>query len=72
MPPFGPIRRRELVSALRAFGFSGPYSGGRHQYMQRGELVLALPNPHRAEIGVGLLAVILRQAGITRREWERR
>lgn len=40
--------------------------------MQRGELVLALPNPHRAEIGVGLLAVILRQAGITRREWERR
>ncbi|MBI5434015.1 MAG: type II toxin-antitoxin system HicA family toxin [Planctomycetes bacterium] len=72
MPPFGPIRRRELIAALRAFGFSGPYSGGRHQYMQRGELVLAIPNPHRSEISVGLLAILLRQAGITRREWERR
>jgi hypothetical protein len=39
--------------------------------MVRGNTVLTIPNPHRGDIGVGLLAVIVRQAGITRREWER-
>jgi hypothetical protein len=39
--------------------------------MVRGELVLTIPNPHRSAIGVGLLAEILRQAGISRRQWER-
>ena len=39
--------------------------------MTRGEVVVAIRNPHRGDIGVGLLAVILREAGVTRREWER-
>ena len=72
MPPFRALRRRELVAALRSFGFRGPFSGGRHAFMQRGDLVLTIPNPHRGVIGVGLLALELRQAGITRREWEQR
>ena len=38
--------------------------------MVRGELVVTIPNPHRGDIGVGLLAVILKQAGVTRPEWE--
>ena len=71
MPKFGPIRRKELIAALRKLGFHGPYSGGRHQFMQRNELVLTIPNPHRGEIGPTLLKLILRQAGITRADWER-
>ncbi|HFD40088.1 MAG TPA: type II toxin-antitoxin system HicA family toxin [Anaerolineae bacterium] len=71
MPPFGPIKRRELVRSLRALGFKGPYVGGKHQYMVKGQLKLALPNPHQSEIGRGLLARILRQANIDRDEWER-
>jgi predicted RNA binding protein YcfA (HicA-like mRNA interferase family) len=59
------------VGALRRAGFTGPYSGGRHEFMQHGDLVLTIPNPHRGDISVGLLTVILRQAGISRREWER-
>ena len=71
MPPFGPVRRRELIAALKRLGFSGPYSGGKHEFMQRDKLVLTIPNPHRGDIGVKLLAILLRQAGISRREWER-
>lgn len=71
MPAWGPLSRRELISALRRLGFSGPFSGGRHQFMSRGDLVLAIPNPHRGDIGLSLLKLILRQAGITRADWER-
>jgi hypothetical protein len=34
--------------------------------MQKGDLVLAIPNPGRGDIRITLLKVILRQAGITR------
>ncbi|NEN91452.1 MAG: hypothetical protein F6K48_22115 [Okeania sp. SIO3H1] len=34
MPVFGPISRRELVATLKAAGFSGPYSGGKHQFIK--------------------------------------
>jgi predicted RNA binding protein YcfA (HicA-like mRNA interferase family) len=71
MPSFGPIDRRELIACLRALGFKGPFSGGRHEFMQRGEVVLTIPNPHRGDIGPKLLAILLRQAGISRKEWER-
>ena len=70
MPAWGPISRRKLIATLRRLGFTGPFSGGRHEFMVRGELVVTIPNPHRGDIGVGLLAVILRQAGVTRPEWE--
>ena len=71
MPPWGPVSRRDLVRGRRALGFSGPLSGGRHEFMVRRDLVLTIPNPHRGDIGVGLLSRLLRQAGVTRREWER-
>ena len=70
MPAFGPLRRRDLVAGLRRLGFKGPLSGGKHEYMVRRDVVLTIPNPHRREVSAGLLAVILRQAGISRREWE--
>lgn len=71
MPPLGPIKRQELIRYLRALGFEGPYVGGKHQYMVREEIRLALPNPHRREISRELLARILRQAGIEKEEWKR-
>ncbi len=70
MPPLGPISRRDLVRRLRRLGFEGPYSGGKHQFMVRGELTLRVPNPHRSDVGKELLSRILRQAGIDREEWE--
>ena len=71
MPPFGPIRRGELVRVLPAIGFEGPYSGGKHQFMVRGDVTLRVPNPHQGDIGKDLLARILKQGGIRRDEWEK-
>lgn len=70
MPPFGPIKRRELVAALRKAGFDGPYAGGRHEFMLKGTLRVAVPNPHGPDIGRQLLGQVLQQAGLTREEWE--
>jgi predicted RNA binding protein YcfA (HicA-like mRNA interferase family) len=71
MPAWGPVSRRELIATLHRLGFEGPFSGGRHQFMVRDDRVVSIPNPHRGDIGLGLLAIVLRQAGISRREWLR-
>ncbi len=70
MPFFGAISRRALLEALQRAGFEGPYIGKRHGYMLRGKIKLIIPNPHKSDIGVGLLHRILHQAGISRDEWE--
>ena len=70
MPPFGPVSRRDLIRYLRACGYQGPYSGGKHQFMTRGELMVRIPNPHQGEVGRSLLSVILREAEISREKWE--
>ena len=69
MPGIGPIKRNELIKHLRKLGFSGPYSGGKHQFMEKGDLTLRLPNPHKSDIGIGLLIRILKQAGIKKSDW---
>lgn len=71
MPLVGPIKRDDLIRALRKAGFEGPYAGGKHQFMVRDELRLTIPNPHAGEISRPLLIRLLRQAGIDREEWER-
>ncbi|MEM9480252.1 MAG: type II toxin-antitoxin system HicA family toxin [Verrucomicrobiota bacterium] len=70
MPAFGPIKQRELIKELRKAGFEGPISGGKHPFMIRGDFILTIPNPHRGDIGRELLSRILKQAGMTREEWE--
>lgn len=50
-------------------GFEGPFAGGRHPQMRRGDVTVIIPNPHEGDIGVGLLKRLLRQAGVTRNEW---
>ncbi len=70
MPRFGPVSRRDLVRGLRRLGLDGPGQGGRHEYMRRGNVAVTIPNPHRGDIGIGLLARVLRQAGVSREEWE--
>jgi len=71
VPPLKPITRRDLVRKLRRLGFSGPFPGGKHLYMNRADLDVVIPNPHGSDIGVHLLARILEQAGVSRDEWDR-
>lgn len=67
-----PVSRQEFISRLKELGFDGPHSGGKHQYMIKGNLRLTVPNPHKKEIGVELLARLLKQADISRDEWTKK
>ncbi len=71
MPHFGPVKRRDLIGYLKRLGFQGPYSGGKHQFMAKGDLTLRIPNPHEGDIGRELLSRILKQADISKEQWER-
>ena len=64
-----PVSWGDLVKRLRELGFEGPYTGGRHPQMRRGDISIIIPNQHHSDIGVGLLQRLLRQAGISRDEW---
>ncbi len=64
-----PVSRSELIKRFRKLGWKGPRSGKRHDFMQEGKKKVRLPNPHQGDIGVDLLANVLRQAGISRDEW---
>lgn len=70
MPRFGPVSRRELVAALKKAGFEGPFSGGKYQFMVRQKVSIRIPNPHQWDIGIELLSRVLKQAHVTRDEWE--
>ena len=69
MAKLSPISWSNPVKKLKKFGSDGPYYGGKHPYMVKGDLVLTLPNPHRKEVGIDLLIRILRQANIDKERW---
>lgn len=66
-----PITLRNLIKKLRDFGFNGPYSGGKHSFMIKKDLKLRIPNPHRGDISGQLVNEIIRQAGISKKDWGR-
>ena len=39
-------------------------------FMIKGEIKIHIPNPHRGDISKHLIAEILRQTGISTKEWE--
>ena len=50
----------------------GPISGGRHQFVEKGELKVRIPNPHKGtNIDWSLVKEILRQAGIKTSDWDK-
>ena len=71
MPSLKPVKRNELIRFLKMRGFEGPFAGGKHQFMIKGNLRLTLPNPHHSDIGVNLLSKILKQAGIPEADWDK-
>ena len=63
------ISLRKLIQKFHKLGFDGPYSGGRHLFMIKKELKGRIPNPHKGDVSKHLVSEILRQAGISSREW---
>ena len=62
---------RKLVQNFRKLGFEGPYSGGKHLFMQKGSLRIHIPSKHKSDISVGLVNEILHQVGIDRKKWNK-
>ncbi|MFM6812571.1 MAG: type II toxin-antitoxin system HicA family toxin [Dolichospermum sp.] len=69
MPRLTPVSWNNLVKRLRELGFEGPYAGGKHPQMRRGDLTVIITNPHECDFCVGLLSRLLHQAGVSREEW---
>lgn len=71
MPVIKPIKRSDLVHYLKKFGYTGPFAGGKHQFMIKGDRSITLPNPHHSYIGREFLKKILKEARISIEEWEK-
>jgi len=66
------ISRKDLIRKFRALGYSGPFSGGKHQFMIKGKKKIRIPNPHGSgDIDTSLVKEILRQSGIGNEEWDK-
>lgn len=65
----GPISRGDMIAKFHALGWTGPYSGRRHQFMIKGTHKQRIPNPHKGDVGVSLLREVLRQAEIAVDDW---
>ena len=66
------VSRKELIRKFKALGYSGPLSGGRHQFMIKGKQKIRIPNPHGSgAIDISLVREILRQAGLSSEEWDK-
>ena len=68
MAKLSPVKRKKLIQNLRQCGFDGPYSGGNHSFMKRELMKVRIPN---TDIAPELLRRILKQAGISEKEWEK-
>lgn len=64
-----PISRKELVRKLKRVGFSGPFSGAKHQYMLRDKLKIFIPNPHGNDIGLKIIKRIIVDINISDKEF---
>ena len=69
MPKLSPVSWGTFVRKMKSLGFSGPFQEGKHPYMVKGNLSITIPNPHKGDISVDLLSRIIRQAFISRDEW---
>ncbi len=64
-----PVSRQKFIQRLRKLGFEGPFAGGKHPQMKRGDLTFIIPNEHEGDIGPGFLHRLLKQGGVSREEW---
>ena len=75
MSRWNPCKRGESVRRLRGLGFTGPFSGAKHQFMILGQHRLAIPS--NQEYSVPQLRMMLREVGeivgrtISADDWER-
>ena len=60
MSRWTPCKRREFIQKLQQLGFSGPFSGSKHQFMIYQEYRLTIPS--NDEYSVPQLRMMIREA----------
>lgn len=55
---------------LKLLGFDDLHSGGKHQYMKKGDEKIFIPNPHKGDIGVPIISQIIKQLKISKEKFE--
>ncbi len=74
MSRWKPCRRRDFIQKLHKFGFSGPFSGSKHQFMIYESHRLTIPS--NDEYSVPQLRIMIREVEdilaqqITLKEWD--
>ena len=74
MSSWRPCKRRDFIRRLRKLGFTGPYSGARHEFMVIDKYRLSIPS--NTEFSLSQLRMMLIEVGsilsreITLEEWE--
>ena len=74
MAGWRPLKRREFIRKLRRLGFTGPWSGTRHQFMEFDSQRQTIPT--NSEYSVPQVRMLVRQVesilgrGIALEEWE--
>ncbi len=63
--------RRDLLRYLKQLGFEGPISGGKHEFVLKGTLVVTIPNPHGSDIEKSCLGNFCARPEVDRKEWEK-
>ena len=66
-----PISWRKMLRRFRKLGWTGPFPGGKHPMLRKGQHTVTIPNPNRSEIDWSLMKRILKEADIEASEWER-
>jgi hypothetical protein len=59
MAAWQPLKRREFVRRLRALGFTGPYSGTRHDFLVLGQRRQTVPS--NADSSLPQVKMLVRQ-----------
>jgi predicted RNA binding protein YcfA (HicA-like mRNA interferase family) len=69
MPPLKATKRRKVIEVFKSFGFIPVTNQGRHgTHIERGRLSIAFPTYE--EFSIKLLLQLMKEANISRREWE--
>ncbi len=61
MSQWSPCKRSDFMRRLRQLGFTGPYSGAKHQFLVFGQHRLMVPS--NKEYSVPQLRMMLREVG---------
>ncbi|MEO8456535.1 MAG: type II toxin-antitoxin system HicA family toxin [Chloroflexota bacterium] len=66
-----PLSQQDVIRKFKNLGFEGPRQQGRHPFMSKGPLKVFIEGRHGRDIPIWLQQKFLRQAGISKDDWDK-